>query len=79
MPITKTSVFKNNQTQAVRLPKAVAFPDHVKEVEIIVVGASRLISPIGRRWDSFFDRSSNVSDDFLNERDQGQFEEREPL
>ena len=78
MPTT-TTIFKSNQTQAVRLPKAVAFPDDVKEVEIVVVGASRLISPVGHRWDSFFERKSRVSDDFMRERDQGEFEEREPL
>ena len=74
-----TSVFKSNQTQAVRLPKPVAFPEDVTEVEIIVVGTSRLICPVGRRWDSFFDRTSKVSDDFMTHRDQGQFENREPL
>jgi antitoxin VapB len=78
MPTT-TPLFKSNKTQAVRLPRAVAFPDDVREVEIIVVGASRIISPVGARWDSFFARGSKVSDDFLAERDQGQFEDREPL
>ena len=74
-----TKIFKSNQTQAVRLPKAAAFPDDVKEVEIIVLGASRMISPVGQRWDSFFDRKSSVSDDFMTDRDQGQFETRDPL
>ena len=76
---TTTTIFKSNQTQAVRLPKAVAFPDNVKEVEIIVIGASRLICPVGHRWDDFFNRKERVSDDFLLEREQGEFEEREPL
>jgi antitoxin VapB len=72
-----TSIFKSNQTQAVRLPRAVAFPDDVKEVEIVVVGNSRIISPVGARWDTFFQRGSKVTDDFLEDRDQGTFEERE--
>ena len=76
---TKTTLFKSNQTQAVRLPKDVAFPDGVKEVEIVKVGNSRIISPVGSRWDEYFSRKSKLSDDFMTERDQGQFEEREPL
>ena len=78
MPTT-TVIFKSNQTQAVRLPKDVAFPEDVREVEIIKVGNSRIISPVGQRWDSFFAAGPHVSDDFLTERHQGEFEEREPL
>lgn len=78
MPTT-TSIFKSNKTQAVRLPKDVAFPESVREVEILKVGNSRVISPVGQRWDSFFASGPNVSEDFLVERDQGEFEEREPL
>ena len=76
---TMTKLFKSNRTQAVRLPKAAAFPDDVTEVEIIVIGASRLICPVGHRWDTYFNRKTKVSDDFMKKRDQGEFEEREPL
>jgi antitoxin VapB len=76
---TRTVIFKSNQTQAVRLPKDVAFPDGVREVEIIKVGNSRVISPVGQRWDSFFAAGPHVSDDFLGAREQGEFEDREPL
>jgi antitoxin VapB len=76
---TKTVLFKSNQTQAVRLPKDVAFPEGVREVEIIKIGNSRVISPVGQRWDSFFSDPNKISDDFLTDRDQGTFEEREPL
>ena len=78
MPTT-TVIFKSNQTQAVRLPKDVAFPDSVREVEIVKVGNSRIISPVVQRWDTFFAAGPHVSDDFLAERDQGKFEDREPL
>ena len=74
-----TTIFRSNRTQAVRLPKAVAFPGEVSEVEIIAIGSSRLICPVGHRWDTFFGRETKVSDDFLRERDQGTAEEREPL
>jgi antitoxin VapB len=79
MPSTKTKIFKSNQTQAVRLPKDVAFPEGVTEVEITKVGNSRIISPVGQSWDSFFADPHKISDDFLIERDQGEFEERDPM
>ena len=78
MPTT-TVIFKSNQTQAVRLAKDVAFPEGVREVEIVKVGNSRVISPVGHRWDSFFAAGPHVTEDFLIEREQGEFEEREPL
>ena len=75
----RTKLFKSNKTQAVRLPKAVAFPDDVQEVEIIVVGSSRMISPVGHRWDDFFNGKFRLSEDFPTERDQGEFEVRPEL
>jgi antitoxin VapB len=63
----------------VRLPKAVAFPEGVHRVEIIRLGNSRLITPVGRRWDEFFVNGPQVSDAFMTERDQPAAEEREPL
>ncbi len=62
-----------------RLPKAVAFPEGVHQVEIIRLGNSRLITPVGRRWDEFFVNGPHVSEDFMSERDQVSAEEREPL
>jgi antitoxin VapB len=75
----RSTVFKTNRTQAVRLPKAVAFPESVREVEIIKVGQSRIISPVGKRWDDFFLNTPRASDDFMKERVQPQPEDREPL
>ena len=49
-----TRLFHTNKTQAVRLPKAVAFPDDVEQVEVMVVGEARLIVPKGRRWSTYF-------------------------
>jgi antitoxin VapB len=77
--MTRSTVFKNNRTQAVRLPKAVAFPESVREVEIIKIGQSRIISPVGKRWDDFFKNGPRVSDDFMNDRVQLSMEEREPF
>jgi antitoxin VapB len=77
--VARSTVFMTNRSQAVRLPKAVAFPDGVREVEIITVGESRIITPVGRRWSDFFLHGPRVSDDFMTERDDPPPEEREPL
>jgi antitoxin VapB len=77
--MARSTVFISNRSQAVRLPKAVAFPEGVHQVEIIRLGNSRLITPIGRRWDEFFVDGPRVSDDFMSERDQPPVQEREPL
>jgi antitoxin VapB len=77
--VVRSKVFKTNRSQAVRIPKAVAFPDGVEEVEIIRVGANLVVSPIGKRWDDLFERGPKVSDDFLTERMTLEFPEREDL
>jgi antitoxin VapB len=77
--MARSTLFRNNRSQAVRLPKAVAFPDDVREVEITKVGNSRIITPAGRSWDDFFLNGPGVSDDFMAERIDPPPEEREPL
>ncbi len=72
----QASVFKNNKSQAVRLPKAVSLPDDVKKVNILSLGRSRLITPVGESWDSWFDEVG-VSDDFMQKREQPADQERE--
>ena len=52
--MTRTSLFKSNKTQAVRLAKDVAFPDTVTEVVIIRDGPRRIITPADAAWDDFF-------------------------
>jgi antitoxin VapB len=77
--MARSTVFTTNRTQAVRLPKAVAFPDGVHQVEIVKLGHSRLITPIGRRWDEFFLGGPLAAEDFMSERNQPAADEREPL
>jgi len=77
--MARSTVVISNRSQAVRLPKAMAFPEGVHQVEVIRLGNSRLITPVGRRWDEFFVNGPQVSDDFMTERDQPLAEEREPL
>lgn len=74
--MTRSTVFTNNRSQAVRLPKAVALPEHVRQVEIVKIGRSRLISPAGHSWDEFFD-DAPASDDFMSARAQPTTQERD--
>jgi len=75
----RASLFKSNKSQAVRLPKAVAYPDSVKQVDIVAIGRTRLIAPAGESWDIWFD-DEGVSDDFMTHRDQpATGQEREAL
>lgn len=53
--LSRTSLFLSNRSQAVRLPKAVAFPVVVKEVIVLQDGPRRIIVPAGAAWDDFFD------------------------
>jgi antitoxin VapB len=77
--MTRSTIFMTNRSQAVRLPKAVAFPESVRQVEVIKVGRSRVITPVGHRWDDFFDNGPRASEDFMVERKQPDPQEREPL
>lgn len=75
--MTSSTVFTSNRSQAVRLPKSVAFPEGVHQVDILKIGRSRMIVPQGKRWDDLFLSGPRVSDDFLSEREQPAQEERE--
>ncbi|QJP11030.1 MULTISPECIES: type II toxin-antitoxin system VapB family antitoxin [Pseudomonas aeruginosa group] len=70
------SVFQSNRSQAIRLPKAVALPEEVKRVDVVAVGRTRIISPAGESWDSWFD-GDDVTADFMSEREQPADQERE--
>ena len=72
------SVFKSNRSQAVRLPKSVAFPEEVKKVDVVVLGNARLLAPAGEAWTTWFD-GQGVSEDFMLERDQPDDQERSSL
>ncbi|MCL6377732.1 type II toxin-antitoxin system VapB family antitoxin [Pectobacterium aroidearum] len=72
----KTTVFKSNRSQAVRLPKAVALPDDVKQVDIVAIGRTRIITPAGESWDSWFE-GEGVTSDFMIIREQPDEQVRE--
>ena len=73
-----TKIFKSNRSQAVRIPKEIAFPDSVKEIEITAIGNKRIISPAGQSWDDWFNEPG-VSDDFMVDRKQPEDQIREQL
>ena len=75
--MASSTVFTSNRSQAVRLPKVVAFPDDVHHVDILRIGRSRVIVPQGWRWDDLFAGGPRVSDDFMTERQQPTVEEGE--
>lgn len=52
--MTRTKLFQSNRSQAVRLPKDVAFPEGVREVSIRREGKKRVIAPADAVWDDFF-------------------------
>jgi antitoxin VapB len=71
--MTRTTVFQSNRSQAVRLPKDVAFPEGTKEVTILRDGKRRVIVPSNVLWDDFFD-APGVD---LGEREQLKAQSRE--
>lgn len=71
------TVFKNNSTQAVRLPVDARFPDNVKKVTVRIVGQDRILTPVANTWDSFFLQGTSVTDDFMTERATQEQQERE--
>lgn len=73
--MTRTTLFQSNRSQAVRLPKDVAFPEGVKDVAILRDGARRVIVPANAIWDDFF----AVPGIDLPKRDQPPMQQRESL
>ncbi len=71
------TVFKNNRTQAVRLPAGSRFPESVKKVVVRIIGKDRVLSPVENTWDSFFLSEDGVSDDFMVKRASQEQSERE--
>lgn len=62
--MTTSKLFLNNTTQAVRLPKDVAFPTDVQEVEILVQGDARILVPKGQSLRWILEHGPGLSDDF---------------
>ena len=76
MSSVKTTVFKTNKTQAIRLPKLVELPASVSKVMVVAIGNQRIITPIQESWDHWFDNPL-CTEDFMNERLQPEDQLRE--
>lgn len=79
MSVVTATVFMNNKSQAIRIPKAAELPNTTKSVNIIIQGDMRIITPLNNVWDGWFNDSNAVSDDFMLSREQPQMQEREEL
>jgi antitoxin VapB len=75
----EAAIFKSNRSQAVRIPKDLAFAEGVKKVEITrTEDGGLLIKPVKQgSWAEYFARPSLADPDFLADRDQGEWEDRE--
>ena len=62
----KAKIFKNGQSQAVRLPKEFRFTTN--EVNIIPLGNSIVIQPLLKTWKDVFDAIKPTNDFFNDER-----------
>ncbi|NKB24670.1 MAG: AbrB/MazE/SpoVT family DNA-binding domain-containing protein [Kiritimatiellae bacterium] len=68
-------LFKNGQSQAVRLPKEFRFEGN--SVFINRIGNYVVLVPQNDSWKSMFDATKEFSNDFMADRDQGKQAERE--
>ena len=71
----KGKLFKSNRSQAVRIPKDLAFPENVKDILIRRVGNKIEITPSDSFWEDFFSRPP--CPDFPDRAPQGDYEGRE--
>jgi len=71
-------LFKNGDSQAVRLPKEFRFAGD--EVHIKRVGSAVVLLPKGKSWDTLIDCLEKFPADFMSDRDQPtETNAREPL
>jgi len=70
-------IFENGKSQAVRLPKAYRLKG--KEAYITKVGDAIILLPKKNKWDSLVSSLSKFTDDFMSERVQPEYDERESL
>jgi len=70
-------LFRNGQSQAVRLPKEFRFEGD--EVQITKLGNGVLLMPAGHSWDVLFESLGKFADDFMEDRAQPAVEDRTPL
>lgn len=70
-------LFKNGQSQAVRLPKHFRFEG--EKVFIKRVGSAVVLIPYKDSWETLFESLDQFSEDFMREREQPASQNRESL
>ena len=71
-----STLFTLNKSQAIRIPKKIAFPNHVETVRVVRLGNSIILTPTNESWNSWFE-GPGVSEDYMTHREQPQDQERE--
>ena len=66
--VKTAKLFKNGESQAVRLPKEFRFVGD--EVFIQRVGSAVVLLPKAKSWDTLIDSLAKFPDDFMSEREQ---------
>jgi antitoxin VapB len=77
--MSTSTVFTNNRSQAIRLPADMRLPAFVKRVNVRARGLERIITPVENTWDSFFQETQTVPEDFMTERASQEQAPRESL
>ena len=74
-PAVHVTIFKNRQNQAIRIPKAMSYPDDVAELEINRQGDVITLRPVRRSWAAFREKWTGLQDpaddaffDYLEQR-----------
>ena len=75
MPYAK--LFRNGQSQAVRLPKEFALPG--REVFVRRIGNAVLLVPTADAWTAFEEAHDSFTADFAGERVEPAADDREPF
>ena len=73
----EAKLFKNGQSQAVRLPKEYRLPG--ASVYVRKVGSAVLLIPKEAPWNLFLEACSKFSSDFMEKREQGKHERTDIL
>ena len=73
----RAKIFKNGESQAVRLPKEFRFQGN--EVYVKRQGNAVVLVPETDSWETLIESTSRFSEDFMAEREQPPLQEREGL
>jgi len=75
--VKTAKLFKNGDSQAVRLPREFRFAG--KEVLIKRTGNAVVLMPKTKSWETLLTSLEQFSEDFMDERDQPGMQRREPF